>query len=424
MTSFHDFLRSLFPICRSITGNGVRQTLRMLQEELPGLRTVEVPSGSKVFDWTVPDEWNIRGARLTGPSGEVIADFADTNLHVMGYSEPVDCDISLEDLQNHLHSLPEMPNAIPYITSYYARRWGFCIKHDERQKLAPGMYHAFIDSTLAPGHLTYGDLVIPGQSEKEVFLSTYICHPSMANNELSGPVVATALAQWVAQRPRRYTYRFAFVPETIGSITYLSRNHEALRRNVVAGFNLTCMGDERAYSYLPSRKGNTLADKAALHVLHHFAPDFIRYTFLDRESDERQYCAPGIDLPLCSVMRSKYHVYPEYHTSLDDCSLVTQKGLEGSVNIMTRILEALEENVTYEPRVLCEPQLGKRGLYPTLSTKTSCTEQVNLMMDLLAYADGETTLLEEADIVGRDIFRCAETMRKLVEKDVLAVKNC
>ena len=424
MTSFHDFLRRLFPICRSITGDGVRQTLRILQEELPNLRTFEVPSGSKVFDWTVPDEWNIAGARLTGPSGEVIADFADSNLHVMGYSEPVDCTISLDDLQNHLHSLPEMPKAIPYVTSYYARRWGFCITHEQRQKLAPGMYRAVIDSTLAPGHLTYGELVIPGQCEKEIFLSTYICHPSMANNELSGPVVATALAQWVAQRPRRYTYRFAFVPETIGSITYLSRNYEALRRTVAAGFNLTCMGDERAYSYLPSRRGDTLADRAALHVLRHFAPDFKSYTFLNRESDERQYCSPGIDLPLCSVMRSKYHAYPEYHTSLDDCSLVTQKGLEGSVNIMTRILEALEENVTYEPRVLCEPQLGKRGLYPTLSTKSSCTEQVDLMMDLLAYADGNTSLLEEADIVGRDIFRCAETMRKLVEKDVLAIKKC
>ena len=362
MTSFHDLLRSLFPICRSITGNGVRQTLRMLQEELPGLKTFEVPSGSKVFDWTVPDEWNITGARLTGPSGEVVADFADSNLHVMGYSEPVDCTLSLEELQGHLHSLPEMPNAIPYITSYYARRWGFCLTHEQRQNLKPGMYRAVIDSTLAPGSLTYGELVIPGQCEKEIFISTYVCHPSMANNELSGPVVATALAQWVAQQPRRYTYRFVFVPETIGSITYLSRNHEALRRNVVAGFNLTCMGDERAYSYLPSRKGDTLADKAALHVLRHFAPDFIRYTFLDRESDERQYCSPGIDLPLCSVMRSKYHVYPEYHTSRDDCTLVTQKGLEDSVNIMTRILEALEENVVYEPRVLCEPQLGKRGL--------------------------------------------------------------
>jgi len=423
MTSLHDFLCRLFPICRSITGNGVRQTLQLLQQELPGLQTFEVPSGSKVFDWTVPDEWNISGARLTGPSGEVVADFANTNLHVVGYSEPVDRTLSLAELQEHLHSLPDMPQAIPYVTSYYARRWGFCISHEQRQKLVDGMYHAVIDSRLEPGHLTYGELVIPGESEKEIFLSTYVCHPSMANNELSGPVVATALAQWVAQRPRRHTYRFVFVPETIGAITYLSRNHEALRRNVVAGFNLTCMGDERAYSYMPSRKGDTLADKAALHVLRHFAPDFVRYTFLNRESDERQYCSPGIDLPLCSVMRSKYHAYPEYHTSLDDCTLVTEKGLQDSVAIMTRILEALEENVTYEYRVLCEPQMGKRGLYPTLSTKTSCTEQVDLMMNLLAYADGHTSLLEEADIVGRDIFSCAATMRKLVEKDVLAVKG-
>ena len=424
MTSLHDLLTRLFPICRSITGNGVRKTLSILKEELPGLSIHEVPSGSKVFDWTVPDEWNITGARLTGPSGETIADFADTNLHVMGYSEPVDLELPLDELQQHLYSLPDMPEAIPYVTSYYARRWGFCLKQSQREKLKPGMYHAVIDSTLAPGSLTYGELVIPGKSSKEIFLSTYICHPSMANNELSGPVVATALAQWVAQQPRRYTYRFVFVPETIGSITYLSRNYQSLRQNVAAGFNLTCMGDERAYSYLPSRKGDTLADKAALHVLKHFAPDFVRYSFLDRESDERQYCSPGIDLPLCSVMRSKYHAYPEYHTSLDDCSLVTQKGLEDSVSIMSRILEALEENVVYEPKVLCEPQLGKRGLYPTLSIKTSCTEQVNLMMDLLVYADGATTLLEEADIVGRDIFRCAETMHKLVEKDVLSVKDC
>lgn len=423
MPNLHSFLQRLFPICRSITGNGVRQTLSILKEELPGLQIHEVPSGSQVFDWTVPDEWNITGAQLTGPDGEVIADFSHSNLHVVGYSEPVDIMLSLEDLQEHLYSRPDLPEAIPYVTSYYARRWGFCLKHSVRQKLKPGMYHAVIKSTLAPGHLTYGELVLPGQSEKEVFLSTYVCHPSMANNELSGPVVATALARWLLTAPRRYTYRIVFVPETIGSITYLSKNYQQLRQRVVAGFNLTCLGDDRAYSYLPSRKGNTLADKAALHVLQHFAPDFARYTYHDRGSDERQYCSPGIDLPLCSVMRTKYHVFPEYHTSLDDCSLVTEKGLQGGFEIMRKVLETIEENVTYQCRVLCEPQLGKRGLYPTLSTRYSCTEQVDLMMDLLAYADGSMRLLDEAETVGTDIFRCSAVMRQLEEQGLVSRKT-
>lgn len=422
MPNLHSFLQRLFPICRSITGNGVRQTLSILKEELPGLQIHEVPSGSQVFDWTVPDEWNITEARLTGPDGEVIADFSRCNLHVVGYSEPVDLMLSLEDLQEHLYSRPDLPEAIPYVTSYYARRWGFCLKHSVREKLKPGMYHAVIRSTLAPGHLTYGELVLPGHSEKEVFLSTYVCHPSMANNELSGPVVAMALARWLQTAPRRYTYRFVFVPETIGSITYLSKNYQQLRERVVAGFNLTCLGDDRAYSYLPSRKGNTLADKAALHVLQHFAPDFVRYTFHDRGSDERQYCSPGIDLPLCSVMRTKYHVFPEYHTSLDDCSLVTEQGLQGGFEIMRKVLAAIEENVTYQCKVLCEPQLGKRGLYPTLSTRYSCTEQVDLMMDLLAYADGSMSLLDEAEIVGADVFRCSDVMRQLEEQGVVIRK--
>lgn len=389
---------------------------------MPDLQIHEVPSGSQVFDWTVPDEWNITEARLTGPDGEVIADFSYSNLHVVGYSEPVDLMLPLEELQEHLHSRPDLPEAIPYVTSYYARRWGFCLKHSVRQKLKPGMYHAVIKSTLAPGHLTYGELVLPGKSDKEVFLSTYVCHPSMANNELSGPVVATALARWLLAAPRHYTYRIVFVPETIGSITYLSRNYQQLRERVIAGFNLTCLGDDRAYSYLPSRKGDTLADRVALHVLRHFAPDFVSYTYHDRGSDERQYCAPGIDLPLCSVMRTKYHVFPEYHTSLDDCSLVTEKGLQGGFEIMRKILEALEENATYQCRVLCEPQLGRRGLYPTLSTRYSCTDQVDLMMDLLAYADGTMTLLDEAENVGADIFRCSAVMRQLEEQGVVSHK--
>lgn len=389
---------------------------------MPDLQIHEVPSGSQVFDWTVPEEWNITEARLTGPDGEVIADFSYSNLHVVGYSEPVDLMLPLEELQEHLHSRPDLPEAIPYVTSYYARRWGFCLKHSVRQKLKPGMYHAVIKSTLAPGHLTYGELVLPGKSDKEVFLSTYVCHPSMANNELSGPVVATALARWLLAAPRHYTYRIVFVPETIGSITYLSRNYQQLRERVIAGFNLTCLGDDRAYSYLPSRKGDTLADRVALHVLRHFAPDFVSYTYHDRGSDERQYCAPGIDLPLCSVMRTKYHVFPEYHTSLDDCSLVTEKGLQGGFEIMRKILEALEENAIFQCRVLCEPQLGRRGLYPTLSTRYSCTEQVDLMMDLLAYADGTMTLLDEAETVGADIFRCSAVMRQLEEQGVVSHK--
>ena len=420
-TTLHDFLTRLFPICRSITGNGVRETLRLIQEEIPGLRIHEVPSGTKVFDWTVPDEWNITDARLVGPDGEVVADFADSNLHVVGYSEPVDAVLDLEELQEHLHSLPEQPEATPYVTSYYVRRWGFCLRHSQRLRLRPGKYHAVIHSSLKPGSLTYADLILPGRSRKEILLSTYVCHPSMANNELSGPVVATALAQWLAAAPRRYTYRIVFAPETIGAITYLSRHYQALRRNVAAAFNLTCMGDERAWSFVPSRKGDTLADRAALHVLRHFAPDCNRYSFLDRCSDERQYCAPGIDLPMCSVMRSKYHAYPEYHTSLDDCSLVTEKGLQESFAMLRRILEALEENVVYKNLVLCEPQLGRRGLYPTLSTASSCTEEVNLMMDLLAYADGRLSLLEEAELVGKDIFRCAAVMRRLKENGLLTV---
>ncbi|MDD4702113.1 MAG: DUF4910 domain-containing protein, partial [Desulfovibrio sp.] len=244
----------------------------------------------------------------------------------------------------------------------------------------------------------------------------------MANNELSGPVVATALANWLLSAPRRYTYRIVFVPETIGSIAYLSRNYQHLREKVVAGFNLTCLGDDRAYSYLPSRKGNTMADRVALHVLRHFAPDFVSYNFHSRGSDERQYCSPGVDLPLCSVMRTKYHVFPEYHTSLDDCSLVTEKGLQGGFEIMRKILETLEENVIYQCRVLCEPQLGRRGLYPTLSTRYSCTEQVDLMMDLLAYADGTMSLLDEAETVGADIFRCSSIMRQLEEQGVVSRK--
>jgi aminopeptidase-like protein len=312
-----------------------------------------------------------------------------------------------------------MPNAIPYVTSYYFRRWGFCLAHERREKLKPGSYHARIDATLAPGSLTYGEVLIPGRERKEVFLTTYICHPSMANNELSGPVVLTELARWLLSEPRKHTYRIVFAPETIGAITYLSFNAAMLKERVVAGFNLTCMGDERAYSYLPSRKGGTLADRVALHVLRHFYPDFISYTFLDRQSDERQYCSPGIDLPLCSVMRTKYESYPEYHTSLDNLDVVTEKGLAGGYAVMRQCLEALEENFVYATEILCEPQMGRRGLYSTLGTVGNSTGYVTDMMNLLAYMDGRTPLLDIAETIGLNIFQCAEMAKTLIEKRII-----
>jgi len=416
----HNFAKKLWPINRSITGKGVRTTLDLIKQHLPGLEVKAIPSGTEVFDWKVPKEWHAEEAFIITPSGEKICDFKVNNLHLLGYSTSVEGSMGLEELKEHLYTLPEQPEAIPYITSYYKERWGFCLSQNQYDQLEDGEYRVKIEAKHFDGVLNYAELVLPGESDEEVFLSTYICHPSLANNELSGPTVVTYLAKWLSELSnRRYTYRIVFIPETIGSIAYLSRNHKKMKEKTIAGFNVSCVGDDRAYSYLPSRNGNTLSDDIAKHVLSHIDSNYKAYTWLDRGSDERQYCAPGIDLPIASIMRTKYGQYPEYHTSLDDLeNVVTPSGLDGGYWAIRKAIEAIERNKKYCVTVFGEPQMGKRGLYPTLSTKKS-GEQVRLMMNLISLCDGENSLLQIAETLNTPIWELYELIDTLVEHKLL-----
>lgn len=408
----------LYPICRSLTGDGVRTSLDILREHIP-LEVHEVASGTAVFDWSVPDEWNVREAYIEDSAGNRVVDFREHNLHLVSYSVPVDLELELDELQSRLYSLPEAPDAIPYVCSYYQPDWGFCLAHRKRVALQPGRYRVRIDSTLAPGHLTYADLVLPGSSSEEVLFSTYICHPSMANNELSGPVVATALASWLLSRSNRLTYRFVFIPETIGSLVYISRHLDKLKSQTIAGYNLSCLGDDRAYSYLPTRYGDTLADRVALHVLGHTDPRFLRYSFLERGGDERQYCSPGIDLPVVTLCRSLFRKFSEYHSSLDDFNLVTQAALLDSLTLLQRCVTVLESNLTYISCCLGEPQLGRRGLYGHKSSELRSVERLCPHLDVLAYADGRNDLLGIAERLGYPVWTLISVVEELQKHHLL-----
>ncbi len=421
----HNFAKELWPINRSITGEGLRKTLRLIKNKIPNLKIYSVSSGKRVFDWHIPKEWKIDEAYIITPNGKKICEFSKNNLHVVGYSSPFKGKVSYKELMKHLYTLPKQPTAVPYVTSYYKKRWGFCIKYNELKKLKKkSNYEVLIKSQLFNGYLNYGELVIPGKTKKEIFLSTYICHPSMANNELSGPTILTFLSSWINQlKDRHYTYRIVFVPETIGSITYLSRNYKYLKKNVIAGFNLTCLGDNRNYSYVPSRNGDTLSDHVAKHVLKWIYPKYKSYSWLDRGSDERQYCSPGIDLPIASIHRSKYGEYPEYHTSLDNLKrVVTPNGLEGGFNVIKKSIELIEKNKNYKILTLCEPQMSKRGLYPSLSTKHNL-KKTQLMMSFISYCDGKTSLLTISEKLKVPAWELYNLIEKLLKKKLIKEKR-
>lgn len=414
----HTLAIRLFPIPRSLTGEGVRQTLSILSEYLPGLEIHEVPSGTGVLDWTVPDEWNIRGAYLEDPQGQRIIDFADSNIHVVSYSIPIDAWLPLAELQKHLHSDPEHPDAIPYVTSYYNRTWGLCLTQHQRDALVDGDYHVVIDSTLEPGSLTYADLIIPGDSPDEVLISTYVCHPSLGNNELSGPVVSAALARWLMALPsRKFTYRFVFAPETIGAITYIDQHREHLRSSVIAGINLTCIGDDGDWSYLASRLGDQPIDRIAARVLQQF-PRPVEYRYLDRGSDERHYGMPGVGVPMISLMRTKYGAYPEYHTHRDDLTVITPSGLQGGLDLVRECLTEFEASEYFVAKVLGEPQLGKRGLYHTMHART-VEDVVLLRTHVLAYADGMHSAADIAEMCEVPESLVREIVNELIDHDLL-----
>jgi aminopeptidase-like protein len=408
----------LFPMSRSITGDGVRQTLACLGRRIP-LDVHEVTSGTRVFDWTVPDEWNVREAWIADPSGRRVVDVRRSNLHLVQYSVPIRARLSLDALRPHLFSLPDHPDRVPYRTSYYTRTWGFCLTHRELQALPDGEYEVCVDTTLEPGSLTYGECWLPGDSDDEVLVSAHICHPSLANDNLSGVAVATGLAEILAARPsRRYSYRFVFAPGTIGAITWLARHESGVDR-IRHGLVLAGVGDPGGFTYKRSRRGNAEIDRAAAHVLchgnwPHTIEDFSPYGY-----DERQYCSPGFDLPVGCLMRTPHGLYSEHHTSADDLRFVTPQRLDESLRVARAIMETLEANrryVSQNPK--CEPQLGRRGLYRPTGGVDSEGDEMALLW-LLNLADGGHSLLDVAERSGLAFATLERAARALGEAGLL-----
>ena len=410
----------LFPMNRSITGTGARKTLNYLRTINPKLKIKFFKTGDKVFDWTIPDEWSVNEAYISNSKGKKIIDFKKNNLHLLGYSAPINRMVSKRELIKHLYTLPDNPTAIPYRTSYYKKRWGFCLSYQQFKKIKNEKFKVYIDSKFKKGRLNYGEIILKGEEKKEIFFSTYICHPSMANNEVSGPVLCTALIKWLCeQKKRRYTYRFIFIPETIGSIAYLSKYHKLLKSKIIAGYNISCVGDNHNFSYLPSRNGNTYSDRVAKFILYKHMIRFKTFSFIDdRGSDERQYCSPRIDLPICSIMRSKFGQYPEYHTSDDNLQFISKEGLYGSFRIYSDIIKTIEKSIFYKVTHFCEPFLSKRKMRNSLSGG-EIDLSTKILMNILAIADGKNDLIDISNQLGISLKILNKYIKILLKKKLI-----
>ncbi len=416
----YDLCQSLYPLCRSITGNGVRQTLAALQSFIP-LKVREVPSGRRAFDWDVPLEWNLNEAFIETAAGERIVDTADHNLHIVSYSVPTDQTCTREELETHLHSLPDRPDWIPYRTSYYAPSWGFCLTDSQRRQLPPGPFRVKIDATLENGSLSYGELHIPGSTGRDILISTHVCHPSLANDNLSGIAVATHLARHFADRPLRYGLRFIFVPATIGAIVWLSEN-ESIAADIRDGLVISGVGDRGRFTYKKSRRGDGAFDRIFPSLFEN-TEDRVR-PFFPYGYDERQYCSPGFDIAAGCLMRTPYGEYPEYHTSADNLDLICAESLQESLALCIRAIEEAQRPtrfVNLNPK--CEPQLGKRGLYAPIGGENESKQVQLAQLWMLSYSDGRHSLYDIHDLSGIDAATLAVAAQRLESAGLLRAED-
>ncbi len=419
----------LFPICRSITGNGTRKTLKIIKNEFPSLKIKKIRSGTKVFDWKIPPEWNIKNAYIIDKYGQKIVDFKKNNLHLVGYSHSINKSLKKNKMFKKIFFQKNKPNAIPYVTSYYKKKWGFCISYNQKKKLDreysdKDTFRVVINSNFKKkGYLNYGELVLKGKSKQEILISTYICHPSMANNELSGIIVSMGLIDYFKSKKLNKTIRFLFIPETIGSIAYISKNLPHMKKNIIGGYNLSCIGDNRAHSYMLSKYENSPSDFALIEAYKKLRiKNYKKYSFLKRGSDERQYNSPGVEIPITSIFRSKYGTFPEYHTSLDDFNLVTLKGINGGLKVAKTAVNILLNKLIPKTKMLCEPHMSKYNLYPTVSSNTVNIKTIlktRNYMDFLQYSDGKNDIEQISKKIKLSLFETKKIYKLLKRKNLL-----